>query len=191
MSRFNRQDCNSKNQEFVKTAEDAVEYMDRIMYNAGYEDNTKYIIREAKGKERSQYRKHNDYGEVIINTKQPGWFEALMHELGHGACYNVPELRAKLDDLLVDIETGKVIKVQGYSGDVPKYKETKISMPSWYCTRLKDGRCEELLTMWLSCFTGQTTRRNDMNSGVEMFCPADFARQFPDYFNAILRILRK
>jgi len=44
--------------------------------------------------------------------------------------------------------------------------------------------------MWFSCLCGQTTRRNDMNDGAEMYTPADFAKKFPTYYNAILKILQ-
>ena len=176
----------SKSVEFKKEVEAAVEYMDRIMYNAGYTDGTKYTIIERKtGKTYYDQNKK----EIRINTTEPGWFESLMHEMAHGLSYNVPELREELNDFLADIETGKVLKAP--TSKAVGYKETIIPMPSWYCTRIYNkNEVEELLAMWITCLTGDTTRRRDMNKP-DILQPEDFAKHFPQYFNAILKILRK
>jgi hypothetical protein len=43
--------------------------------------------------------------------------------------------------------------------------------------------------MFFTCLCDDTTRRHDMNSVIKN--PSDFAKQYPDYFNAILALLKK
>jgi SPP1 gp7 family putative phage head morphogenesis protein len=196
---FENVDNKIKNKKVLSSIDAGKEYMERVVYNSGgYTDTTQYTIQPATKRYGSCYR--NNTKSIEINEKESSIFAVFMHETAHGLSYNIPELRTKLQSFLAGIEdknSGKQTFYKEYFDEFGqkfkvdfKYKSTTIPMPSHYCTYInKLGNCEELLTMFFTCLCDDTTRRSDMNSVIKN--PSDFAKQYPDYFNAILALLKK
>jgi len=115
-------------------------------------------------------------------------FEGVVHEVMHRVVQDNPLLRQRLQEFINE-HNPQLASWQDNENAL--YWRLDIPMPSYYCTSIASDKKpfpEELLSMFFTCLTADTSIRHDMDAVIRT--GTEFASKYPDYFNGIMNILR-